>query len=165
MPCQSTAGRPTRRRPEQEEDEDRPQAPARPAPRLRSADDSAPRKLPLSARDCLACEPPDRPQHWRIAEKRILTVHDPQQAYAGEIKYSVFPSPPEEAEFVGSDIGERGMPPSECVVLGRTTRLVRDAANSLRSAGHDAYVRGNRAWKGLHDEIVAEYGAGVASHD
>ena len=76
----------------------------------------------------------------RIAEKKILAVHDPRQAYAGEVKYDVFPSPREEAEFVGRDIGERGLSSSDCVVLGRTTRLVQDAADRLRSAGYDAYV-------------------------
>ena len=76
----------------------------------------------------------------RIAEKKILAVHDPQVAYAGEVKYDVFASPLEEAEFVGRDIGERGVPSSDCVVLGRTTRLVQDAADQLRSAGYDAYV-------------------------
>ncbi|WP_420636561.1 ATP-dependent helicase [Candidatus Palauibacter sp.] len=76
----------------------------------------------------------------RIAEKSILAVHDPQQAYAGEVRYDVFPSPRKEAEFVGRNIRERGLPSSDCVVLGRTTRLVRNAADGLLSAGYDAYV-------------------------
>ncbi|WP_419936482.1 ATP-dependent helicase [Candidatus Palauibacter sp.] len=76
----------------------------------------------------------------RIAEKSILAVHDPQQAYAGEVKYDVFSSPREEAEFVGRDIRERGLRSSDCVVLGRTTRLVRQAADWLLDAGYDAHL-------------------------
>lgn len=76
----------------------------------------------------------------RIAQRRILAVHDPQPGYAGEVVYNVFPSPREEAALVGRDIDERGLPSSDCVVLGRTTRLVQNAADWLRSAGHDAYV-------------------------
>jgi len=76
----------------------------------------------------------------RIAEKRILAVHDPQQTYAGGVEYKVFQSPREEAQFVARDIRGRGLPSSDCVVLGRTTRLVQNAADQLRSAGHDAYV-------------------------
>ena len=76
----------------------------------------------------------------RIAERSIRAVHDPQQAYAEEVRYDVFASPRDEAEFVGRDIRERGLTPSDCVVLGRTKRLVQDAADGLLSAGHDAYV-------------------------
>lgn len=40
-----------------------------------------------------------------------------------------------EVEFVGHDIRDRGLPPSECVVLGRTNRFVLSAADRLRNAG------------------------------
>ena len=76
----------------------------------------------------------------RIAERSIRAVHDPQQPYAGEVRYRVCSSPRDEAAFVGRDIRERDLTPSDCVLLGRTTRLVRDAAGGLLSDGHDAYV-------------------------
>ena len=44
------------------------------------------------------------------------------------------------AEFVGRDIRERGLPPGDCVVLGRTNRLVQLAAEGLRGVGLEAFV-------------------------
>ena len=41
---------------------------------------------------------------------------------------------------MGHDIGERGLAPSDCVVLGRTNRLIHSAADGLRHAGHEAFV-------------------------
>ena len=41
---------------------------------------------------------------------------------------------------MAQDIAERGLRPSECVVLGRTNQLIQGAADSLGRAGLEAYV-------------------------
>ena len=56
------------------------------------------------------------------------------------MRHEVFSSLGAEAEFVGYDIRQRGLAPSDCVVLGRTNRLVLAAADGLRSAGQEAFV-------------------------
>ena len=76
----------------------------------------------------------------RFTAKKTLAVRDPGRTYPSPVRYEVLPSPRGEAEFVARDIGDRELRPSECVVLGRTNRLVSRAAETLRGAGHDADV-------------------------
>jgi len=49
-------------------------------------------------------------------------------------------SPNLEAEFVAKDIAERRIRASDCVVLGRTTRLIDGLATALNKAGYEAHV-------------------------
>ena len=76
----------------------------------------------------------------RITAKKAMSVHDPRQEYNGTVRHGHFPSSEREAAFVGEDIAERGLRPSECVVLGRTNRLIQNAAETLSRAGIEAYV-------------------------
>ena len=76
----------------------------------------------------------------RVSRKRTVAVREKRRQYPDVVRYRSFPSPEHEAAFVGRDIGERQLPASQCVVLARTNRLVQDAADLLRRAGHDAHV-------------------------
>ena len=76
----------------------------------------------------------------RFSAKKALSVHDLRNPYGGAVRFADFPSPGREAAFVAKDITERGLRPSECVVLGRTNQLIRGAADTLERAGLEAYV-------------------------
>ena len=76
----------------------------------------------------------------RTDGKRTMSVRDTRHPYPDAVRYGVFPSPEQEAEFVGRDIHERGLPASDCVVIGRTNSLIQGAAEGLRDSGHEAYV-------------------------
>ena len=76
----------------------------------------------------------------RVSRKRTVAVRDERGQYPVVVRYRDLPSPEREAAFVARNIRERELRASECVVLGRTNRLVRDAADTLRRAGHDAYA-------------------------
>ena len=75
-----------------------------------------------------------------IATRRTVSLRKPQVSYARAVRTEVVESAPQEAEFVGRDIRERGLATGECAVLGRTNRLVQFAAEGLRMAGHEAFV-------------------------
>ena len=76
----------------------------------------------------------------RVTRKKTVAVREKRGRYAEVVRFRSFPSPEQEADFVARDIRERELPAPECVVLARTNRLVKDAANTLRRAGHDAHV-------------------------
>ena len=59
---------------------------------------------------------------------------------ANDVRYETFASPDEEAAFIPKDICDRGLNGSECVVLGRTAKLLGRAAAALADAGIEAYV-------------------------
>ena len=67
-------------------------------------------------------------------------MREARGAYADIIRKAVVGRQIEEAEFVGRDIRERGLAPADCVVLGRTNRLVQLAAEGLQRAGLEAFV-------------------------
>ena len=79
-----------------------------------------------------------------IDTKTTVSVREPQPRYEAVVRHEVFRSPQAEAEFVGRDIRARGLSPSDCVVLGRTNRLVVSAAEGITDAGQDALVPGNK---------------------
>ena len=58
----------------------------------------------------------------------------------GTVRYKVFASPEDEGAFLAGDICARDLRVGECVVLGRTSRLVNGVAAALRQAGYDAYL-------------------------
>ena len=75
-----------------------------------------------------------------ITSRRTVAVREARGAYADIIRQAVVGRQIEEGEFVGRDIRERGLAPGDCVVLGRTNRLVRLAAEGLQRAGLEAFV-------------------------
>ncbi len=76
----------------------------------------------------------------RVSRKKTVAVRERRGQYGEVVRFRRFLYPEQEADFVARDIRERRLPAPECVVLARTNRLVQDAADTLRSAGHDAYV-------------------------
>ncbi len=78
---------------------------------------------------------------WRIPAKRAVTAREEHVSYpANIVRHRVFESPEEEAGFVMRDLGERNLTLSDCAVLGRTNRLVRDAADVIRRGGHAVFI-------------------------
>ena len=59
---------------------------------------------------------------------------------ANGVRYQTFASPDDEAAFVARDICYRRLNSSECVVLGRTAKLLGRAASALADAGIEACV-------------------------
>ncbi len=59
---------------------------------------------------------------------------------ANGMRYETFASQDKEAAFIPQDICTRGLNTSECVVLGRTAKLLGRAASALADAGIEAYV-------------------------
>ena len=76
----------------------------------------------------------------RASAKKTVSVRDPGRPYGDAVRHRVFASPEREAEFVAHDIRRRRLRARDCVVLGRTTRLVKRAAETLCDAGVDAIV-------------------------
>ena len=75
-----------------------------------------------------------------VATRKTVSLRETQVSYAGVVRTEVVDSAPQEAEFVGGDIRERGLATGECAVLGWTNRLVQLAAEGLRMAGREAFV-------------------------
>ena len=76
-----------------------------------------------------------------ISSHETVAVSEARVPCPDIIRHVVVGHRDQEAEFVGRDIGERGLAPADCAVLGRTNRLVQLAAEGLRRAGHEAFVR------------------------
>ena len=76
----------------------------------------------------------------RVTRKKTVAVREKRGRYAEVVRFRSFSYPEQEADFVAMDIRERELPAPECVVLARTNRLVKDAADTLRRAGHAAHV-------------------------
>ncbi len=57
-----------------------------------------------------------------------------------EVRFGAFPSPEREAAFVPRDIEERRLNRGDCVVLGRTARLIEGVAAALSKSGYETYV-------------------------
>ena len=75
-----------------------------------------------------------------ITSRKTVAVREARGAYADIIRQAVVGRQIEEAGFVGRDIRERKLAPGDCVVLGRTNRLVQLAAEGLQRAGLEAFV-------------------------
>lgn len=76
----------------------------------------------------------------RLSEKNRISSEIPKCLGSGVVRIGTFPSPEKEAAFIPYDIGERELRASECVVLGRTARVINGAAGELRQAGFEAHV-------------------------
>ena len=75
-----------------------------------------------------------------IETRKTVSLRERRPPYPVTVRHVVVGSPEEEAEFVGRDILERRLAGSDCVVLGRTNRLVQVAAAGLQRMGHEAFV-------------------------
>ena len=76
----------------------------------------------------------------RASDKTTISVRAPGGQYGDAVRSRALASPEGEAEFIARDIEERRLPASDCAVLGRTTRLVQRAAETLRGTGPEAIV-------------------------
>ena len=76
----------------------------------------------------------------RISDRRTVAVREHDGTYPAVVRCEVLPTPERETEFVAGDIEDRGLRPGDCVVLGRTNRLIRSAADTLSHAGYEACV-------------------------
>jgi DNA helicase-2/ATP-dependent DNA helicase PcrA len=76
---------------------------------------------------------------FRTQDKKPLTAFRPSLG-DDVIRYGVYGTPEDEMSAVAKDIQKRGLAPSDCVVLARTTKLLEQAASALRAAGIEAYV-------------------------
>ncbi len=72
----------------------------------------------------------------RTPDKQVLTsavaaAHDD----GGGVRHRAFPSPEDEVAFLPRDIRERRLDAADCVVLGRTAKLLARAADALNDGG------------------------------
>ena len=58
----------------------------------------------------------------------------------GVVRFGAFASPEDEAAFVPRDIEDRRLKSADCVVLGRTARLIDGVASALESTGFETNV-------------------------
>lgn len=59
---------------------------------------------------------------------------------SSDVRFGSFPSPEKEAAFIPQDIHCREIRPSDCVVLGRNTKLLEVVASALNAAGVEAQL-------------------------
>lgn len=76
----------------------------------------------------------------RVREKTPRSTRSTSKHHVGVVRFFGFSSPEREAKFVAEDIVARKLKASECVVLGRTTRMICSVATVLREAGSEAHV-------------------------
>ena len=76
----------------------------------------------------------------RTPGKTPITPRSTANLNGNSIRYGIFASPEKEAAFIPKDIHARGLRGEECVVLGRSAKLIERAADALRDAGYEAYL-------------------------
>ena len=76
----------------------------------------------------------------RTLGKAPITASGTTDLHSNPVRYGAFASPEAEAEFIPKDIRARGLRATDCVVLGRTAKLIERAADALRDAGYKAYL-------------------------
>ena len=76
----------------------------------------------------------------RTPGKTPITPRSTANLNGNPIRYGIFASPEKEAAFIPQDIRARGLRGEECVVLGRSAKLIERAADALRDAGYEAYL-------------------------
>ena len=76
----------------------------------------------------------------RVRDKMLISSHSTSNGSLDVVRVLDLPSPNQEARFIANDIVERRVPASDCVILGRTARLIGEVATALRDAGHEAHV-------------------------
>ena len=76
----------------------------------------------------------------RTPGKTPITSRSTANLNGNPVRYGAFASPEKEAAFIPMDIHARGLRGEECVVLGRSVKLIERAADALRDAGYEAYL-------------------------
>ncbi|MDE2731268.1 MAG: ATP-dependent helicase [Bacteroidota bacterium] len=76
----------------------------------------------------------------RSSKQALVSLKEMPPNSATPVRFKACDSIRDEAAFVGSEIRDWDLPPGDCAVLGRTNRLIREAAGELRSNGHEVYV-------------------------
>lgn len=76
----------------------------------------------------------------RTPSKKPIIARGTADLNSNPVRYGTFASPEAEAAFIPKDIRARGLSPAECVVLGRTAKLIERVADALRDAGYKAYL-------------------------
>ena len=76
----------------------------------------------------------------RTQGKTPITARSRMGLNSNPVRYGAFASPEKEAAFIPMDIHARGLRGEECVVLGRSVKLIERAADALRDAGYEAYL-------------------------
>ena len=76
----------------------------------------------------------------RTLGKTPITSRSTANLNGNPVRYGAFASPEKEAAFIPMDIHARGLRGEECVVLGRSVKLIERAADALRDAGYEAYL-------------------------
>ena len=76
----------------------------------------------------------------RVCDKVPISARSTSNRHVNVVREFRLSSPNLEAEFVANDIAERRLKASDCVVLGRTARLLDGLATTLNKAGYEAHV-------------------------
>ena len=76
----------------------------------------------------------------RTPGKKPIIASGTTDLHSKPVRYGAFASPEKEAAFIPKDIRSRGLCAADCVVLGRTSKLIERAADALRGAGYKAYL-------------------------
>ena len=76
----------------------------------------------------------------RTQGKTPITARSRMGLNSNPVRYGAFASPKKEAAFIPMDIHARDLRGEECVVLGRSVKLIERAADALRDAGYEAYL-------------------------
>lgn len=76
----------------------------------------------------------------RVRDKLPISSLATTDIQHGVVRSFVFRSPIMEAEFIAHDVAKRNLVAEDCVVLGRTSRLVKEIAAVLRNTGQNAHV-------------------------
>ena len=76
----------------------------------------------------------------RTPGKTPITPRSTANLNGNPVRYGAFASPEKEAAFIPMDIHARSLRGEECVVLGRSVKLIERAADALRDAGYEAYL-------------------------
>ena len=76
----------------------------------------------------------------RTQGKTPITARSRMGLNSNPVRYGAFASPEKEAAFIPIDIHARDLRGEECVVLGRSVKLIERAADALRDAGYEAYL-------------------------
>ena len=76
----------------------------------------------------------------RDSGKKPISAQSGAAQRSDVVRCKVFESPEQETAFVAQDMAERELLAAECVVIGRTVKLIERAAAALRSAGYDVHL-------------------------
>ena len=76
----------------------------------------------------------------RAFDKEPISAQSAGTPQSDVVRCQVLESPEEETAFVAQDMKNRRLPAAECVVLGRTVKLIERAAAALRHAGYDVHL-------------------------